>query len=169
MNLRAALLLVAPLLLLLAWALFLRPDGAEERVRSLLERGRDAFEAGDAGQLIGELHEGFYGLDGAGGLTREELRRALAGWFFAQRGGLFGEHGWSLEIPAESVRLDPPAPQGMPERLGLRFVGRFSRGVGAGAPEWEARFEVQLSRAGQGYLVQSAAEPQTLAGRAPFR
>lgn len=162
---RLMLLLVLPGALILLWALFLRDNSPEQRVRALLERGREAFEAGNAGDCVAECAEDFV-LDGRRRLTRAELRDGLASWFVAERGGLFGDLPWQLEIPPESLLIEPAGADG---ELRALFLARFWREPLGGAPRWEVELELELVPEGRSFLIRSARERRTVSGRSLLR
>jgi len=167
LPLRALWLLVPPALVMI-WAIWLHDPSDQERIERLCRRAARAFDGGDASDCVAELATDF-SLEGRR-LDRAGLRSALASFFLRERGGLFGESPWRVELPREALWIDLAPDSGADARVELQaeFRRRRSQLSASQPPDWVACIELELRRVGNSFEVVRATTPRTLSGRALF-
>ena len=137
----------------------------EDRIRLLLGRIEDAFNAGEAGAIAGELSEDF--AEAEHGLGRNEIRMVLFEFFRNERDSQ-GRPRFRVEGPAgeAEVTLGDGEPKTATASVIARFFARGDRD-----PAWQpfgtVRFTARLARP-QGEWKISRARREKLEGRWPF-
>jgi SnoaL-like protein len=137
----------------------------EDRIRRLLTRIEEGFNAGEAGTVAGELAEDFTAEED--GLGRNEVRLFLFE-FFRSSLDPSGQPRFRVEAPAAEaeIALGEGEPKTAAATVTARFLGRENRGA-AWQPVATIRFTARLVRQ-QGEWKISRARREKIEGRWPF-
>lgn len=137
----------------------------EARIRRLLSRIEDGFNAGEAGTIAGELAEDF--TEAENGLGRNEVRLILFEFFRNQRDQQ-GRPRFRVEAPTgeAEVTIGEGEPKTAEVSVTARFQARGDRDS-AWQPFGTIRFTARLDRR-QGEWKISRARREKIEGRWPF-